>query len=437
VCRTTSISSDCCLERLGLGGHRLTDKEIIALYQSCFLSEEARKLPLSDGLIAGANSLMVSTRDSSRSSQYADDIERLLEADEEVGQEERKGRRKVSKKRANKEKIPDFVSVPELIAPSSVQIFPWYMRIDGELGQEFVRTLAFVNYPRLVSAIRSLDFRALPAHWQHHAGFLSCLPQGDNQLGRGRLFGTSSAATFYPFTGSDISMDTGVMFGVHPNGSLIILNPFNSSELENANLVVFAKSGAGKSFFLKTVASRLLTTCNVYVVDPEAEYNNLCQRVKGQYIRLSSESLQLNPLELYGHPEKTDVVDVGERNDRGNFFREKLLNLITLLELLLCDGGMLTQKEKAFLYRCLVKTYENRGITMDPQTHGRTAPNMHEFYVIMSSALRGDTRFGVNEDTYGLIKGMNFCSHCSFSLRNRCCSLSHGGCCSGLRFVRR
>src|SRR5262249_12100419 len=185
---------------------------------------------------------------------------------------------------------------------------------------------------RIVSAIRSLDFRALPAHWQHHIGFLSCLPNGDNQLGRSRLFGTSSAATFYPFTSGDISMDTGVLFGMHSSGSLIILNPFNSEVLENANMVVFAKSGAGKSFFLKTVSCRLLPMCKVYVIDPEAEYSNMCERVNGQYVRFSSTSLQLNPFELYTHTDvsmqEQSVVD--DEND--NFFREKLLNLITLFE---------------------------------------------------------------------------------------------------------
>src|SRR5581483_4023320 len=482
-----------------------TDKEIIALYHSCFITEEARQFPMSDGLIEGVNRLMVSARDRTMGVQSPHYM-MIQEEEEELAVVNKKSRKEKAKqkKAAHKGGIPDFVSVPELIAPSGMQICPWYVRIDGEAGHELVRTLAFVNYPRsaypgwldaivqtdepyvdfsihitplspqqvslrlgkkaiefrgsvlasqrqgkapdpttavalqdieglreklargderifnmsafvqvrahtrrelsernnrMVSAIRSLDFRALPAHWQHHVGFLSCLPDGDNQLGRSRLFGTSSAATFYPFTGSDISMDTGAMFGVNPNGGLIILNPFNSNELENANMVVFAKSGAGKSFFLKTVSCRLLPTCNVYVIDPEAEYNNLCQRVNGQYVRLSSESLQVNPFDLYAQAENPGGPVRGEES---NFFREKLLNLITLLELLLSDDGSLPQKEKAFLYRCLVKTYENRGITMDPATHGRQVPNMQEFYVIMSSALRGDHRFGIGEDTYGL-----------------------------------
>jgi hypothetical protein len=184
------------------------------------------------------------------------------------------------------------------------------------------------------------------------------------------------------------------------DGSLISINPF--TQLENANMVAFAKSDSDKSLFLRTAANRLLSTCNVYVTDPGAEYHSLCEWVSGRYVRLSTDSLQINPFELYGVAQPTVVVDEEVQKEEGNFFREKLLNLITLLELLLSDEGTLSQSEKAFLYQCLIKTYENRGITMDPATHTCQPPNMQEFFVIMSSALHGDDRFGVGKDIYGL-----------------------------------
>lgn len=501
------------LERVGLTGRRLTTMEIIQFYQSCLTPAEARSHLVSEAMFDGSHDGPMTTKQYDKSlfdTVQADLVDSMTEIEDPdaknklPGKKQKKQNKKKSKK-TTEQKLPPFVKVPDLITPSSIQVFPSYMRVDGEMEHEFVRTLTITSYPRsayagwfdsiiqvdepnidfclhvnplapeqvsarlsrkaiefrgsvlvaqrqgrspdpttsialqdveqlrenlargdervfsmsvfiqihgknrqelmersnrIVSTIRSLDFRALPAHWQHHVGFSSCLPDGNNQLGRGRLFGTASASTFFPFTGSDISMDTGVMFGMHPNGGLIILNPFNSSQLENANMVVFAKSGAGKSFFLKTVSCRLLPTCSVYVIDPEAEYSNLCEQVKGQYVRLSSDSLQINPFELYGQSDTALSQD--DKKEEVNFFREKLLNLITLFELLLSDEGSLSQKEKAFLYKCLLKTYENRGITMDSSTHTRVPPNMHEFYVIMSSALRGDMRFGVGEDSYGL-----------------------------------
>jgi len=186
------------------------------------------------------------------------------------------------------------------------------------------------------------------------------------------------------------------------DSGLITINPF--TQLENANMVVFAKLDSEKSFFLKTVACPLLSTCNVCVIDHEAKYQNFCEQVDGQYVRFSTESLQINPFELYAIPGTTETIVLDEKvqKEEANFFREKLLNLITLFDLLLSNEGVLPQMEKAFLYRCLIKTYENRGITMDPSTHGRQSPNVQEFYVILSSALRGDDHFGVGKDTYGL-----------------------------------
>ncbi|HEY4386373.1 MAG TPA: ATP-binding protein, partial [Ktedonobacteraceae bacterium] len=494
------------LERMGLTGKRLTTLEIIRFYQSCYTPWEARQRPITMGMVDGSHGgPMVSALDD-RYDETAIVDSSLSDAQLQSSsdKDEKKKRKKQQKEKNERNKLPVFVNLPDLITPSSIQIYPTHVRVDGESGHEYVRTLAIASYPRssypgwldsiiqidepnidfsihvtplqpeqvsarlsqksvefrgaamvserqgrtpdpstsialgdveklreniargnervfnistfvqvhgrdrhelsersdrIAGVIRSLDFRALPVHWQHHAGLMSCLPDANNQLGRGRLFGTNSASTFYPFTNSDISMDNGVMFGAHPNGGLVILNPFNSQVLENGNLVVFAKSGAGKSFFLKTVTSRLLPTCNVYVIDPEAEYNNMCEMVSGQYVRLSTDSLQVNPFELYGGV--ANAPTAGEKGEI-NFFREKLLNLITLLELLLSDEGALPQKEKAFLYKCIIKTYENRGITMDPTTHGLVPPNMQEFFVIMSSALRGDDRFGVGKDTYGL-----------------------------------
>jgi hypothetical protein len=494
------------LERMGLTSKRLTTLEIIQLYQSCYLSWEARLRPVTNGMVEGSyGGPFVSALDD-RHKELATVDSRIPGAPQPglSGRDEKEQKKQQKKQQKEKNKLPVFVNLPDLITPSSIQIYPSYLRIDGESSQEYVRTLAMTSYPRssypgwldsiiqidepnidfsihvtplqpeqvsgrlsqksvefrgaamvaqrqgrtpdpstsialgdieklreniargtervfniatfvlvrgrdrreltersdrIAGVIRSLDFRALPVHWQHHAGLMSCLPDANNQLGRGRLFGTNSASTFYPFTNSDISMDDGVMFGAHPNGGLVILNPFNSQVLENANLVVFAKSGAGKSFFLKTVTSRLLPTCNVYVIDPEAEYNNMCETVGGQYVRLSTDSLQVNPFDLYGG---VGNMPVAGENGEVNFFREKLLNLVTLLELLLSDNGVLPQQEKAFLYKCLIKTYENRGITMHPATHGLVPPNMQEFFVIMSSSLRGDDRFGVGKDVYGL-----------------------------------
>jgi hypothetical protein len=495
------------LERLGLSGHRMSSEEINTLFRNCLTPNDERQRPLSSALLEGVDRLMTSGAlpEQLSEAEYLALLQGKSEMPSLADQRwQGKGKNTWGQQFKESNPVPDLVRLPELLAPASIQVFPTHLRIDGEAGQEYVRALAFVNYPRAASpgwfdhilqidepsvdfsihitpleptqvqarlgrkaiefrgsmlvaerqgktaqpgtaialrdvehlreelasgnervfslaafvlvrannrqtlsersnrlqtAIRSLDFRALPTHWQHHLGLLACLPYSDNPIGRGRLFGTSAAATWYPFTGADPSMESGVMFGVLPNGGLVLINPFKSDELENANMVVFAKSGAGKSFFLKTVCSRLLPMCNVYVIDPEKEYGSMCDRVHGHYVRLSSESLQLNPLELYGqHPGGTQSED----QNAGNFFREKLLNLITFFELLLSDNGKLLQREKSFLYRCLARTYELRGITVDPRTHVFPPPSMTDLYTVMTSASTSFDRFGVGRDEFGL-----------------------------------
>jgi len=502
------------LGRMGLTAQRLTNLEIVALYKNCFTSLETSHTAITEAMIEGTHGLMVDARKRAQEEQQSSLTPSLLEQQTAIdilqndlrSKDAARKRQKASKHGAQKEEeFPKFTSIADLVTPGCIQLFPSYLRIDGEASSEYTRTLAITKYPRtaypgwfdnltqidephvdfcihitplapeqvnarlgrksvefrgsvlhsqregktadpstnialedvehlrenlargdervfnisayiqvrgsdrqslmersnrVTAAVRSLDFRAQPAFWQHHLGLMSCLPDCNNLLARNRLLGTNSASSFFPFTSTNISMDSGVMFGVHPKGGMIIINPFDTRQLENANMVVFAKSGSGKSFFFKTVSRRLLGDCNVYVIDPEAEYDNLCQQVNGQFVHLSSQSLQINPFELYVQTKKIDPAD--PTRDDSNIFREKLLNLITLLELLLSDEGTLEQKEKAFLYKCLIRTYENRGITMDSATHARQAPNMQEFFVIMSSALRGDERFNMGEDTYGL-----------------------------------
>jgi hypothetical protein len=527
------------LGRMGLTAQRLTNIEIIALYKNCLTSLEGNYTAITEAMVEGTSGLMVDASKPAQWEQQGSSTPSLFEQQtiidtlsNEIKIKDTKKNQKKSKNQASRkdEEFPQFIRVADLVAPTSIQLFPTYLRIDGEAHSEYTRTLAIINYPRTAypgwfdnltqidephvdfcihiaplsptqvnarlgrksvefrgsvlhsqregktadpatnialedvehlrenlargdervfnvsayiqvrgsdrqalmersarvsAAVRSLDFRAQPAFWQQHLGFMSCLPDCSNLLARSRLLGTNSASSFFPFTSTNISMDSGVMFGAHPKGGLIIINPFDTRQLENANMVVFAKSGSGKSFFFKTVSRRLLSDCNIYVIDPEAEYDNLCQQVHGQYVHLSSQSLQINPFELYAQTEQigpTDTADIIK--DDSNVFREKLLNLITLLELLLSDEGTLEQKEKAFLYKCLIRTYENRGITMDPATHTRQPPNMQEFFVIMSSALRGDNRFNMGEDTYGLSERLErylhlFPTKTRFSLDNR------------------
>jgi hypothetical protein len=141
---------------------------------------------------------------------------------------------------------------------------------------------------RLVATLNNLQLSCRPATLEHDLGLTSCLPEARDRLLRYRTFDTSSLATAFPFTSSSLSMPEGLLYGVTPhNGSLVLLDPF-SSELENANQVVFAKSGAGKSYACKLQILRaLLRGVEAVVIDPEDEYRALAQAVGGQVARLA------------------------------------------------------------------------------------------------------------------------------------------------------
>ena len=205
---------------------------------------------------------------------------------------------------------------------------------------------------------------------EQDAGFRSCLPEGQDHLLVSRNLDTSSLATTFPFSSSTLTMERGVLYGIaRHNSSPVIFDPFDPS-LENANAVIFAKSGAGKSYFTKLMALRnLLFGVDFLVIDPEDEYRTLCDAVGGQYVRLASSSAQhLNPFDLPPPDDEWEGRDP---------LAEQVAALLGLLEIMLAEPGRpLGSYERAILDRALYRTYAAKGIDADPSTHSRPAPLM-------------------------------------------------------------
>src|SRR3954470_14948090 len=214
---------------------------------------------------------------------------------------------------------------------------------------------------------------------EQDAGFRSCLPEGQNYLLVYRNLDTSSLATTFPFSSSTLTMERGVLYGIAKhNASPVIFDPFDAS-LENANAVVFAKSGAGKSYFTKLMALRsLLFGVDFLVIDPEDEYRTLCDAIGGQYIRLASSSgLYLNPVDL---PLPAD--DWEARDLRA----EQVAALLALLEIMLAEPGHpLGSYERAILDRALYRTYAAKGIDPNPETHEKPPPLMRDLLTALAS----------------------------------------------------
>ena len=215
---------------------------------------------------------------------------------------------------------------------------------------------------------------------QQEQGMNSTMPMATDPLMIRRNMNTSAISTSFPFTSADLTQEKGILYGVnlHNNGLVI----FDRFTLENANLVVFAKSGAGKSFAVKLEAIRsMMMGTEIIIIDPENEYQKLCDAVGGSYVRLSLNSdVRINPFDL------PKVIDSEDASDA---LRANLATLHGLFRLMLGGtqsgpGGQtvaaLSPNEEADLDQALIDTYARAGITSDPLTHQSTPPTIINLY---------------------------------------------------------
>jgi conjugal transfer ATP-binding protein TraC len=222
-----------------------------------------------------------------------------------------------------------------------------------------------------------------PATSQQEQGLNSTIPQMTDQLQIRRNMSTGALSTSFPFTSADLTQDNGILYGINMHNSGLVI--FDRFSLENGNSVVFAKSGAGKSFTVKLEALRsMMFGTEIFIIDPENEYQRMCDAVGGAYVRLSLNSTtRINPFDL------PRVVDSEEAD---NALRSNLITLHGLLRLMM--GGAQTQmmggsatsipalapSEEADLDAALIETYAKAGITNDPLTHTGLPPTIADLY---------------------------------------------------------
>ena len=185
--------------------------------------------------------------------------------------------------------------------------------------------------------------------------FESTLPQCTDQVEILRNMNTSPLSTTFPFVSSNLSSNDGVLYGINRhNNSLIIFDRF---KLENANTVIFAKSGAGKSYAIKLEILRsMMMGTDVIVIDPENEYETLSQTIGGSYTKIYlSSPHRINPFDLL------DPIQ-GNEMQTENLIKDNIINLTGLMNLML---GKLTPEEDGIMDKALRQTYEIKGITAE------------------------------------------------------------------------
>jgi conjugal transfer ATP-binding protein TraC len=234
------------------------------------------------------------------------------------------------------------------------------------------------------------------ATWEQERGFASCLPEARDSLLVPRNLDTSALAATLPFVGPSLAMEAGMLAGVAGAGQApVLLDPFDRS-LDNANLVVVAPAGAGKSFFCKLLALRqLINGTDCLIVDPEDEYRPLAEAVGGQVVRIAASSNhQLNPFDLPAIEQGPDRLSAPSAPlpDDEDVLAERVTALLGLLEVMLCTAteargqpGSLSSYECPVLDRAIYRTYAAAGITADPATHNRPAPLLRDLHTTLAA----------------------------------------------------
>jgi conjugal transfer ATP-binding protein TraC len=210
-------------------------------------------------------------------------------------------------------------------------------------------------------------------------GFNSCLPILKDDLMVYSNMNTSPLSASFPFVSSDLSSNEGILYGINRhNSSLVIFDRFS---LENANSVVFATTGAGKSYAVKLEILRsLMMGTTVIVIDPESEYKMLADTVGGAYINFSlNSSNRINPFDL---PKPLP----GENN--ADIIRSAVIDLIGLINLML---GKMTPEETSIMERAIMECYAKRDITADIDFSKMTPPTMSDLVEILNGIVGGES----------------------------------------------
>ena len=214
-----------------------------------------------------------------------------------------------------------------------------------------------------------------PALFQQHEGFISTSPYCLDRLLVHTPMNTEPLSSVFPFISFDLSSNEGILYGINRHNNSLIL--FDRFSLENANSVLFAKAGSGKSYAVKLEVLRsLMLGVDCIIIDPENEYETLSDAVGGSFFSISLTSPNhINPFELPPPREDERPEDV---------LRSNIINLVGLLRLML---GGLTPEEDSIIDRALTETYAAKDITpeTDPSTWKENLPLMEDLETVLET----------------------------------------------------
>jgi len=237
--------------------------------------------------------------------------------------------------------------------------FSLYITIYGDTEKE-IRSIE----TNLRSVLESRLIYIKATLYQQKEGFTCTSPYNHDQLMVTTLMNTSPLSSTFPFISFDLSSNEGILYGINKHNSSLVL--FDRFSLANANEVIFATSGSGKSFSVKLEMLRyLMLGIDGIIIDPENEYNSLAKAVGGSFFNISlSSSHHINPFDLPSPKEDEKPEDV---------LRTNIINLVGLMRIML---GGLSAEEDGIMDQALTETYAAKDITpsSDPKIWGKNLP---------------------------------------------------------------
>jgi type IV secretory pathway VirB4 component len=233
-------------------------------------------------------------------------------------------------------------------------------------------------------------------YFQAEQGFNSTLPLGNDELYITFNMNSSPIASSFPFISSELTSDRGILYGINRHNNSLIL--FDRFSLQNANSVVFATSGAGKSYAIKLEILRsLMLGSEVIVIDPEYEYKHLSEAVGGTYVNISLASEnKINPFDL--------PRAIGGEAKAKDIIRSAVITLKGLVRLML---GKLNYDEDSIVDRALLETYAKKDITPDSDLSTIEPPVMTDFEQVLDGMEGGaDLALRLKKYTEGTFSGL-------------------------------
>lgn len=267
--------------------------------------------------------------------------------------------------------LRDVEALRDTLQQSTEKLFNTgvYVTIYGDALEEISRLES-----KLTSLMEAKLIYLKPALFEQLEGLFSILPLGDDKLQVWTPMNSGPISSFFPFVSEDLSSDRGIMYGINlHNDSLVIFDRFS---LENANQVVFAKSGSGKSYATKLEIVRSLMTGveTVIVIDPENEYRRLADTFGGSVFNISLSSHEhINPFDVPLIPKDESPSDV---------LKSHIVNVAGLLKLML---GKITAEEDALLDRAITETYASREIVAGQDFSKAEAPLLEDLETVLRS----------------------------------------------------